>query len=295
MFLNHTNLSIFQGGSMKKSLLTFFSLVVVLSMSLFVGCKEDEDPVTPADKSIPNDVFPLTAGHRFDYSGYFTNQDTETPIAGTSAFYSTSWTIGSPATPLSAIFGPTYGAIVSAKNGGRTSASLVLDSTLTAPGGAKKFTPVFAYYDSARNDYFYMTNLGLFFRGSVIKDSANATGVRIDSLRFIKLASPGAGIGGSFTCIEENFVSYANPSAPTTITLKITGTWDSKQDVTVNGVTYPVYYLVINRAAFVGSSQVNSGVTAKLWLAKGIGPVKMFLAGDAETPGNYRELKSKNF
>ena len=271
-----------------------FSLLLVGSVSLFVGCKEDEDPVSTTDKTIPNDVFPLTAGHRFEYSGYFTNQDTETPIAGTSTFYSSTWTVVAPSYPLSNILGP-LAAVVAATPNGRASAALVMDSTLTAPGGAKKVTPVFAYYDSTSADYYYMTNLGLFFRSSVIKDSAAASGVRMDSLRFIKLASPKAGIGGSFVCFEENLVSYANPSAPTTITLKITGTWESKQEVTVNGVTYSAYYLVINRAAFVGSAQVNSGVTAKIWLVQGVGPVKMFLAGDAEVPGNYRELKSKNF
>ena len=278
---------------MKRSIFLVLSLLFVVLVSLFVGCKDDENPSSAADTKVPDNVFPLTTGHRFEYSGYFTNQDTETPIAGTNTFYSTSWTLGSPVTPLSAIFGTQYGAIVSAKNGGKTTATLVYDSTLTAPGGATKFTPIFAYYDSLNAEYYYMSNLGLFFRSSNIKDSASAPGVRIDSLRFIKLAAPRAGINGTFTCLEENFVSYA--SAQTTITLKITGKWEAKQDVIVNGVTYSAYYLVISRAAFVGSAQVNSGVTAKLWLAEGIGPVKMFLAGDAEVPGNYRELKSKNF
>ncbi|MEW5799383.1 MAG: hypothetical protein AB1728_10290 [Bacteroidota bacterium] len=281
---------------MKKSLFTLFCLVSLTSIALFNGCKKDEDnPVTPVDKDVPDDIFPLTAGHMFEYSGYFTNQDTETPVANTSAFYNTSWTVGSSATPLSAVFGTQYGAIVSAKNGGRTSASLITDSTLTAPGGPRKVTPIFAYYDSTSKDYYYMSNLGLFFRSSVIKDSANATGVRIDSLRFIKLASPGTDIGGEFTCFEQDYVSYANPSAPTTIKLKITGKWESKQDITVNGMTFSTYYLVISRVASVGGQPVSTGVTAKLWLAPKIGPVKMFLAGDAEVYGNYRELKSKNF
>lgn len=279
---------------MKKTLYTLLSALLLLSAIFVTGCKDDAT-APEEDKTVPNDVFPLTAGHRFEYSGYFTTQDTETPIAGTSAFYSTSWTLGSSVTPLSAVFGPTYGGYVASKNGGKASGTLVYDSTLTAPGGAKKFTPIFAYYDTVNAEYYYMSNLGLFFRGSVIKDSANATGVRMDSLRFIKLASPKAGLGGSFTAFEGTFASYANPAATTNITLKITGKWEAKQDVVVNGVTYPAYYLVISRTASVGGSVVNSGVTAKLWLAKGIGPVKMFLAGDAEVPGNYRELKSKNF
>ena len=280
-----------------KTFLYFaFALSVMFSMMVFVnGCKKDEATGPGEDLTVPNDVFPLIATRRFDYTGYFTTIDTEIPIAGTSAFYSTSWTLGSSVTPLSAVFGSTYAAIVSAANGGRTSASLVNDSTLTAPGGAMKFTPVFAYYDSTNADYYYMTNLGLFFRSSRIKLPSDTTKIRIDSLRFIKLASPKVGIGGTFTSFEENFVSYSNPAAPTTINLAITGKWESKTDVTVNGLTFSTYYLVISRTAKVGSVTVSGGVTAKLWLAKGIGPVKMFLVGDAENPGNYRELKTKNF
>ncbi len=280
---------------MKKTL-SVINAVVLLALLVFAGCKNEDETVTPTeDKNIPNDVFPLVSGHRFEYSGYFTNADTEQPITGTSAFYSNSWTLGNPATPFTAIFGAQYGGYISLKNGGKTTASLVYDSTLTAPGGPKKFTPIFAYYDTAAGDYYYMTNFGLFFRGSVIKDSANAAGVRMDSLKFIKLASPKVGIGGEFTAYSSNFVSYANPSAPTTITLTVTGKWESKVDVVVNGVTFPAYYLVISRTAKVGTATVSSGVTARLWLSKGIGPVKMFLAGDAEVPGNYRELKAKNF
>lgn len=88
---------------------------------------------------------------------------------------------------------------------------------------------------------------------------------------------------------------YANPTAPTDITLKIIGKWEGKQDVTVNGTTYSAYYVVISRQAIVNGTVANSGVTAKLWMVQGVGPVKMFLAGNSEAPGNYRELKSKNF
>ena len=280
-----------------KTFLHFaFALSVMFSMMVFVnGCKKDEATGPVEDLTVPNDVFPLIDTHRFDYTGYFTTQDTETPIAGTSAFYSTTWTLGSPVTPLSAVFGSTYAAIVSAANGGRTSASLIRDSTLTAPGGARKLTPIFAYYDSTNADYYYMTNLGLFFRGSRIKLSTDTSKIRNDSLRFIKLASPKAGIGGEFTSFEGDFVSYSNPAALTTLNLKITGKWESKTDVTVNGQPFSTYYLVISRTVKVGTAVVDAGVTAKLWLASGIGPVKMLLIGDAENPGNYRELKTKNF
>ena len=109
--------------------------VTLLASLVFVdGCKKDDAVVTPEDKTVPNDVFPLTAGDRFDYTGYFTNADTETPLSGnTNTYYSTSWTLGSSVTPLNNIFGPTYGALVSANNGGRLTASLILDSTLIGP------------------------------------------------------------------------------------------------------------------------------------------------------------------
>ncbi len=277
---------------MKKSIYSMLCITLLASLVFVDGCKKDDAVVTPEDKTVPNDVFPLTKGNRFVYSGYFTNADTETPLAGTSTFYYSSWTIVSVDTPLANVYGPFY---IASKSNGKTTSSLILDSTLVIPPSTYKKTPIAAYYDQTSGDYYYLTNLGLFFRGSVIKDSATASGVRRDSLRFIKLASPKAGIGGTFTSFEENFVSYANPSALTTINLAITGKWESKTDVTVNGQTFSTYYLVISRVAKVGTTNVSVGVTAKLWLAKGIGPVKMFLAGDAEVPGNYRELKTKNF
>jgi len=284
---------------MKKNMY-IVSVMVLIAVLAVSGCKEEDEVVTPGtDTTIPNDVFPLTAGRVLSYSGYLTSQDTETPIAGTSTVYATTWSLGSAATPLSAVFGTSYGAYVASKNGGKSSGTLIMDTTTVPVGSsgatAKVPTPIFAYYDSTSKDYYYMTNLGQFFRSSVIKDSASASGVRMDSLRFIKLASPTVGIGGTFTCIEQIYTSFANPAAPTNITLKISGKWEGKQNVTVNGTTYSAYYVVITRSAMVGGSIVNSGVTAKLWMVQGVGPVKMFLAGNSEAPGNYRELKSKNF
>lgn len=279
---------------MKKSLFTLFCLVSLTSIALFNGCKKDEDPLTPQE-TVPNDVFPLTAGHSFQYSGYFTYQDTDSILSASASFYSSTWTVMSADTPLANVYGSGLATLIASKPNGKANAALIIDRTLAVPPSTYKTTPVAAYYDNTGGSYYYLTNLGLFFRSSVIKESATATGVRNDSLRFINLAFTGKKIGESFTCFEENFVSYSNPQAPTTINLKITGTWVSKQDVTVNGMSFTTYYLLITRVASVGSLTVSSGNTAKIWLAKGIGPVKMHLYGDAEVPGNYRELKSKNF
>ena len=57
---------------MKKTLYTLLSAAMLIALFAFNGCKDKiTDPVV--DKTIPNDVFPLTAGNRFEYSGYFTN------------------------------------------------------------------------------------------------------------------------------------------------------------------------------------------------------------------------------
>ncbi|NUN69638.1 MAG: hypothetical protein HUU02_08005 [Bacteroidetes bacterium] len=273
---------------MKKNL-SFLSAIVMVTLLMFTGCKEDET-TAPVDTSIPSDVFPLTAGRQFVYNGWFTNADTETPIPNTNLFYRTSWTVLKADTPLVKVFGPLY---IAAKSEGKTSSALVLDSTLTSPTGPYKLTPVAAYQNPTTNDYYYMTNLGYFYRSLAIKTSSTDTTYRNDSLRFIKLASPSVGLGASFVCFEETFTTYPSGSQ---IKLKITGTWGgSTENVTVNGTTYTTYPIVIARAVTSGTNTLSSGVTAKIWLAKGIGPVKMFLAGDPETPGNYRELKSKNF
>lgn len=244
------------------------------------------------EATVPNNIFPLVAGHRFDYTGYFTKADTETLLTNLGGSYNTTWTVGASVTPLA----PYLGAAAPA---GRTSASLISDSTLLAPPLApitfKKFTPVFAYYDTASGDYWYLTNLGNFYRYNKVYKSASDLTPRADSLRFIKLASPKAGLGGTFTSFEETFTSYLIPTAPFTINLKITGTWEKKEDLILSGTTYNTYYLVIKRKATIGTTTASEGTTAKLWLVKGVGPVKMFLAGDNEVPGNYRELKSKNF
>lgn len=272
---------------MKKNLL-LIGVVFLMTLLAFTGCKED-DPVAVVDKSIPSDVFPLTAGRQFVYSGWFTTADTETPIANTNLFYRTSWTILKSDTPLVKVYGPLY---IASKSAGKTSSALVLDSTLTAPTGPYKLTPVAAYQNTTTNDYYYLTSLGYFYRSTNIKDSASG-GIRNDSLRFIKLASPSAGLGGSFVCFEEEFTTYPSGSK---INLKITGTWGATtEDLTLNGTSYTTYPIVISRSVTSGGSSLSSGTTAKIWLAKGIGPVKMFLAGDPEAPGNYRELKSKNF
>lgn len=242
---------------------------------------------------ITSDIFPLTPDRRFIYSGYLTHSDTESPIAGTAMTYNSSWTVGSEI-PLSTIFGPSIAAGIASKSNGRTKANIIFDTTSVVPS-VKIFTPFMIYKDSSSDDLFYLVNLGLFFRSSVIKDSVNALGLRNDSLQFMRLASPKAGVGGQAVHFAGYFTSYAHPSTPMPLYLQFTGMWYPKVDVTVNGVTYQAFYLVVSRTASFNGTLLNVSVVARWWFVPGIGPVKMFLAGDNENPGHVRELKTFNF
>lgn len=261
---------------------------MVAAMALFfvAGCEKDS-PTETTDTTIPDNIFPLTAGRVISYNGYLTQNDTETKISASEAGYSTTWSITTKI-PVAAVFpNPPFNVT--------GSAYLIRDTTkVPGVGVTSKFTPVFADYDSTTGAYTYMTNLGFFYRTFQVKSSGLTT-IKNDSLRFIVLANPRAGMGGTFTCLDENF-SGSVAGTPTTVNLKITGTWGSeKQTVTGGGATYEAYYLEIRRVVTIGTTPVATGLTAKLWVVPGVGPVKMHLIGDAESHGNYRVISGKNF
>lgn len=289
---------------MKKSLFTLFCLVSLTSIAIFNGCKKDEDnPTEPStSESVPVSIFPLAAGHSLIYSGYVTNAGTEEQVAGSDVSFYSRWDIAG-VTPFSAVFGP-LAPLITAYNNGITSATLVLDTTYvntSVPKPPRSKTPVFAYYDSTKKAYYYLTNLGLTFRDYNIKDSASASGVRRDSLRFIKLADVSVKTGVEFECFKGTYTSYAT-STPSEIVITINGTFEAKESRTVKGsvsggdTTMTAYRLVVKRNATLnGTPVLTGGVTAKIWLVDKIGPVEMFLAGDREANGTYRKLSGKNF
>ena len=258
--------------------------VVFVSMAVFVaGCKDDETS-GPSVTPVPDNIFPLVAGHYFEYNGWLTQNDTETKIAASEATYYAKWTIGTTI-PVTAIF-PNPPFTVTG------SAVLVYDTTkIPGIGVTSKFTPVFVKYDTANAQYEYLTNIGLFYRTFQVKSGAN---IRNDSLRFIILAKPRSGIGVKFECFNETFDGTVSGVA-SPVTLKITGEFVRTEVVTVGSTDYSAYYVEISRLITVGTTPVATGVTAKLWVVENVGPVKMHLIGDAENHGNYRVMTSKNF
>ena len=266
-------------------------LLMIVTVGIFQGCTKDENPSNdnPTSEPVPANIFPLTAGHRFEFSGYLTEGGTETPIPNSSTVFSASWNISSEV-QIAAILPPSTVAHLT-----KPSAVLIYDTVaVTGFLVEPKFTPVFAYYDNVTKDYYYLTNFGSVFRKYKI-GGLNDTAIRNDSLRFIKLASPGAGTHVKFIADSSTFVSYyLGANSPLQLHLEIVGEFKGKEELSlfVNGkdTTFTTYYLEVKNITALGES-----INAKFWLAEGIGPVQMFLAGDDEAPGSFRKLKAKNF
>lgn len=266
-------------------------LLMIVTVGIFQGCKKDENPSNddPINESIPANIFPLTAGHRFEFSGYLTEGSTETPIPNSSTVFSASWNISSEVQIAAILPSSTVAHLT------KSSAVLIYD-TVAVSGFLlePKFTPVFAYYDNATTDYYYLTNFGYVFRKYKI-GTLNDTTVRNDSLRFIKLASPREKTHVSYIADSSTFASYYfSPTSPALLHIDIVAEFKGKEELSliVNGkdTTFTTYYLEVKSVTALGKS-----ITAKFWLAEGIGPVQMFLAGDDEAAGSFRKLKAKSF
>lgn len=274
---------------MKKwSLLIIVMVVGILGIE---SCKKSNSVESTPSDAVPNDIFPLTPGHKLVFSGYLTSEDTETPIPGTESVFSASWTIAGTTSLAQVLFTAATGILPS-------SAVLIVDTvTVTGVLPEPKATPVFVYYDASSNVYHYLTNFGYVFRSYSINDGNGH--VRSDSLRFITLASPSVGTGVDFEVFHESFDSYRFGTIAVPIDVSIKGNFEKKEDLTltVNGkdTTFTTYYLVITNTATIPNFSPVTSITAKFWLAEGIGPVQMFLAGDAEAPGSFRKLTAKNF
>lgn len=273
---------------------TFLS-VFTLSCMVFFGCRAD-DPA-PTDTSIPSEavpanIFPLSKGKRFGFSGYLTSGSTETAVAGSDSLQASWFVVGD--TSVASVFGDSAALHITP-----ATATLILDS-LHEPGfvSPAKLTPVFVYKDNSSN-YYYLTNFGNVFRTyGVSSDTGSAHSVRRDSLNFIKLTPGSAKTGESFTVFNKQYKAYPATfgSVEILLTINIEGKFERKESIAMklNGkdTTISAYYLTITSISTLGALPPQSAINAKFWLAEGIGPVQMFLAGDTEAPGSFRKLIS---
>ncbi|MBI3005092.1 MAG: hypothetical protein HYY49_06700 [Ignavibacteriales bacterium] len=252
----------------------------VLLLSLFVtSCEETTEPGVP-DEFIQGDIFPLTVGNKITYSGYLRHQVADTNITSTGAVYNTTWTVVVLSAPMPT---PPVGP------GG--TGTLVADTT-TVPTGVpnpptvKVYTPLFIKKE-ANGSFSYLTSIGRFKRQLGISGT--------DTLKLILLADASVALGKTWSAYDSTF---AAPSVGTA-RLEIVGKWEGKETLTLNGATFNTYKLTATRNVYLAGSSTpapgSGALTATVWVAAGIGPVKMILNADGESYGHYREYLTRNF
>jgi len=283
-------------AKVRKSLSLIMACVIVIGMALFVSsCKKTEDTVGPGISTVvPDSLFPLIAGRVINFNGYLSQNDTETKITASETGYFTRWTL-SGTLPLTAVLG---GLGTGLGNGFFIKDSTYIAGTDTLrnpkvlPGS--KITPLFIRYDSVTAKYSYLTNLGYFYRTFQIK-LPGVTTIRSDSLRWITLADPRSGIGTSFKALpDENFSGTVSGTAAT-ITLVINGVFEAQETLNIGGTNYDTYRLAASRVVTLGSTQIATGTTAKVWLQPGKGIVKIYLYGDAESHGRFFTMTTRTY
>jgi hypothetical protein len=258
-----------------------FVLFVVLAVSVTTsGCKKD-DGGTPVDEFVEGDIFPISEGTKITYNGFLREKadpPADTNITATGAVYETRWTIMNDS---ASIPGPPIGP------GGV--GILILDSTRVPTGVPSPPTiwvesPV--YIQRLSNGGFrFLTDIGRFYRLFGVNQT--------DSLKLVHLADVSTKIGGTWTAYNESFSS----STVGSVRLEIVGRWD-KENITVNGQNFSTYKVTTSRNVYIPATSTtpapgSGGLTAQVWLATGIGPVKLILHGNPESNGHYREFLSR--
>ena len=264
----------------KNRVLSWFALGLLVFLFLW-GCSEDENPViddTP--DPVPANIFPLTPGHVLVYnSGTLLNLDTDVPIGGTENGFQSKWIIAGPV-PGAGV--PPY-----------TTPTVILDTTVVL--GQTTLRTFAAHLEETPNEFHFMTNLGYFFRSQKIYETPgdSTSGTKADSLIWILLAKPSAGVGVEWIAFNETYTSAVVGE----VRLEIKAEFEDTETITAAGTDYLTYRLVATRRVYLGTSttSISTNPTAKLWMADNVGPIQIELRGDAESNGKRQTLTGKNF
>jgi len=259
-------------------------LLFMLAAIALAGCPGDETTTPPTVVPITADLFPLTAGNGFAYTGYATAPGSGSQIPDPTASYRTVWTIGpNVPTPL----------------GG--TATLVVDTT-TGPFGPGGFVVTVSrnllIQKDTAGDFFFIQTIGPFKRVFGIPVGTTAA----DTLIWVAVARPTQGVGMTgavWTAYDSTFTGIGG----TMVQLQIFGQFEAME--TIQDSTGVASSLAKDRVTYrsrtwrkitVGGTVVqDDATTSQLWLAEDIGPVQMRIVEDTENPGHFRILTSKNF
>jgi hypothetical protein len=219
--------------------------------------------------AITFDLFPLSTGRQFVYSGYAISTS-GVALPDPSTVYRTAWTIGTP------YLLPNSWVIVDTTTLQHPSAGVI---------GVKRNLIIIK--DPGTGEFTFAQTLGPFFRAFNI--------ARTDTVRFVSIAKPALGIGGTWTAFDSTYVDGSS----TNVRLQIFGevlTGETITDSTTSHTKHNAIRFRTWRRITVGSTvAVDNATTSRLWLVKNIGPVIVHIAQDTENLGHFRVLKSKNF
>jgi hypothetical protein len=274
------------GGYLKtlKIFLAFIMLLFAFTAAVTItSCSEDETITPPVDDtSVPKNLFPLIAGRVIVYGqGSLLAADTETPIPGSENGFESKWIVTGTS---NLVPHPTL------------PVTLVLDTTKIPALGAVSVRTFFIGQDTVTGNFDFLTSLGFFYRSVKIYATPgdSASGIRADSLKWISLAKPSEGLDKEWTAFSGVFFASAYG---TEIRLEILAKFTGKETLTIGGQAYESYILRAYRKVFLqaNNQELSIGETAKLWLAPNVGPIKIILIGDAESPGKSQTMTAKNF
>jgi hypothetical protein len=267
----------------KRRFLGFAAITLFLGAALVTGCKDDSTTPPPGTNIVPitADLFPLVAGHSFQYTGYATANSTSGggAIPDPGNVYHTIWTLG-----------PT----VPSPLGG--SAVLIVDSTTLyiPPVGVVTVARNLLVKKDSVGDFYFMQTIGPFKRAFQIAYGTTAA----DTLIFIPIVRPsqGAGTTGqSWTAYDQTFTG----SGGVAVRLQIFGRIEAAESISDSAGTpaqHTVYRARTHRKVTVGGSVVQDDAeTARLWLEPGVGPIWIRIVEDPENIGHWRYLTSRNF
>ncbi len=219
--------------------------------------------------AITVDLFPLSTGRQFTYKGYAISTS-GVGLPDPSSVYSTMWTI---LTPYSI---PNSWIIVDTTTLQHPSAGVI---------GAKKNLVIIK--NPTTGEFIFAQTLGPFFRAFNIP--------RTDTVRFVSIARPALGIGGTWTAFDSTYVSGTSAN----VQLQIFGevlTGETITDSTTTHATHSaIRFRTWRKITVNGSVAVDNATTSRLWLVKNIGPVIVHIAQDTENLGHFRVLSNKNF
>ncbi|OGU67114.1 MAG: hypothetical protein A3C56_00075 [Ignavibacteria bacterium RIFCSPHIGHO2_02_FULL_56_12] len=236
-------------------------------------------PSLPIDVvRIPEDLFPLTAGHVLRYSGYLIRYP-DTKVESSEPGYQADVTVG-PVVAINTVY-PNPPTDVTGTG------TIVTDST-DVPGGGiggLRMTHFFDY-DPATARHRMLMNVGYFFRAFGIN--------RSDSLQYMVLTDPRQGFQQSYTCLANTYAALVGGDL-IDVELRYTGKWVSVDTIQTPVGNFKTWELEVVQTVSVGTTPVVVNVVLHFWFAQGVGPVKMIMSGNVEQYGHARVLTAKNF